>query len=136
MPTKINITEDALKLTQTYGLGMFMAVMVLFLAFFLIRYILKSGDKREERLGQIITNDLATMTATMQNVTNTLNNIVQAQNSGQQLAQTRYDALMEANRHQRNEHAALLEQMKNVNDSVKDFDCHALKVVQPQKQGG
>lgn len=116
--TRINITEDALKLTQTYGLGMFMAVMILFLTFFLIRYILKSGDKREERLGNIITKDLTTMTAAIQTITGTLQNIVQAQAANQQLAQTRYDSLVEANRYQRQEHSDMKTKLEEIHKDV------------------
>ena len=120
-------TKESLDLVQTYGLGVFLSLAVLFLCYKLIRYILSSNDKREERLGQIITQDLAKNTAAMQaqtvaiqGITSTLDNIQKAQASAQQLAQTRYDNLLEANRHQRNEHALLIQKLEQLHLDLRD----------------
>lgn len=121
------LTKETLDLVQSYGLGVVLALAVLILCYRLIRYILSSNDKREERLGQIITQDLKSnkdavqaQTAVLSSITQTLDNIQQSLVNNQNLAQTRYDSLVEANRHQRHEHALLLQKMEQTHLDLRD----------------
>ncbi len=133
MPPKI--TEDSLKLVQTYGLGMFMAVVVLGVMLILIRYILKSNDRREERSDkreqrffEIINTSLGSLNTASQSLLTAIQNLQQLQSSADSAAQARYDTLMGAGGHQRAEHTQMLEKMIALNDKAEVAAQHIIAI--------
>lgn len=141
-------TKEALELVQNYGLGMFFAVAVLTVAVvgggFLIRWILKSSDKREDRCDErekantaIINTGLAAVTANLQTVVQTLGNIQSQQIAAQTAGEARYAILMKAQEMQRIEHASMLERLNGVHENVKEIECQgALRRSTDHKSGG
>lgn len=120
-------TKESLELVQNYGLGMFFAVAVLTIAVvgggFLIRWILKSADKREEAHTNIINSGLMAVTTNLQTVVQMLGNIQSQQISAQTAGETRYAILMKAQEMQRIEHTSMLERLNGVHENVKEIEC-------------
>lgn len=116
MPTRT--IGEGLSLVEKYGMANFLTLAILILMFFLIRYILKTGDKREARLGDIITNNLTKLESTNQSVVLALQNLQQTMRDAAALAQTRYDSIAEANRFQRIEHDKMIENLTKIHSDL------------------
>ena len=118
MPTKA--MAGGLDLIQQYGMANFLTLAIVILMFFLIRWILKTGDKREERLGSIITDHLTRLDTSLQSTVSAIQTLQQTARDSSTLAQTRYDSITEANRFQRQEHDRMIDRLEALHADLKD----------------
>lgn len=133
MPTKI--TKDGLEMVQQYGLGLFMAVVVLIVMLILIRYILKSNDKREERsdlreerLTAIINTGMLNLNASAQSLSQAIQTLQQQQQAAITAGQDRYNSMMGAAGHQRSEHTLMTEKLVALTAQAEVIGQHVVAI--------
>lgn len=121
-----------MELVVKYGLNNVLIVAIFLLFSGLIFYILRTSDKREMRLSNILTTHMAGIVTGQQSLTNSIQNLVSLTQETQRLGQARYDSMMSANTYQREEHTKMMGRFDNLDQrigvvhvDVKDRDCKA-----------
>ena len=106
----INQAHQVLRLITDYGVAIVGLIFVVGFLGWLIRYILRTNEKREQKLSEFLTNDLRHLTEGLNILTTNITNFSNSTN--------------EAQKYQREEHNKIIENSLNICSTLKNnTDC-------------